>query len=42
MYIIIAWIWQMAEKFFYGQVTPRTIDDVVAIILAISLYCNLK
>jgi hypothetical protein len=42
IYLIIAVLWQFAEKIFYGHVTPRFIDDVVALILAISLYINLK
>jgi di/tricarboxylate transporter len=42
LFIIIALLWQWAEKIFYGQITPRKIDDYVAFILAISLYFNMK
>jgi hypothetical protein len=42
IYIVIAVLWQIAELQFYGKVTPRLMDDVIAVILAISLYFNLK
>jgi hypothetical protein len=42
LYIIITAIWIIAEKEIYGQITSRIIDDIVAIILAISLYFNMK
>lgn len=42
LYIIIAAIWIITEKEIYGQITPRIIDDIVAIILAVSLYFNMK
>lgn len=42
IYIVIAFLWMLAEKIIYGYVTPRGIDSVIAIILAISLYINLK
>ena len=41
-YIIIALVWQMVEYKFYGKVSPRTIDDVIALILAVSLYFNFR
>jgi hypothetical protein len=40
LYIIIATIWGIAEKAIYGQVTPRVLDSLVALALAISLYNN--
>ncbi len=43
IYIAIGLLWQLAELFIYGEITPRLIDDVVAIILAIlavSIYNN--
>jgi hypothetical protein len=42
LYLFIAFVWTIVEKALYGQITPRLLDDVVAIILAISLYLNLK
>lgn len=42
LFILIAFIWQIAEKEMYGHITPRRIDDFVALVLAISLYFNLK
>jgi hypothetical protein len=42
LFILIAAVWQIAEKEIYGQITPRRIDDIVALILAISLYFNIK
>lgn len=41
LYIIIALLWQVAEKVFYGVITHRGIDDVIAIILAMSIYLNI-
>jgi TM2 domain-containing membrane protein YozV len=42
IYLFIAALWTLAESLFYGKITPRRIDDVVAIILAISLYFNIR
>ncbi|WP_010497809.1 hypothetical protein [Paenibacillus elgii] len=42
IYLVIGVLWMAAEKMFYGQVTSRAIDDVVALVLAISLYINIK
>jgi len=42
LYILIAIVWQQVELKFYGKITPRKLDDIIAIILAISLYFNLK
>jgi biotin transporter BioY len=41
LYTIIAIIWQQAELRFYGEITPRLLDDFIAIVLAISLYFNI-
>lgn len=38
--LVITVVWQIAEKLIYGKTSPRLIDDVVAMILAISLYYN--
>lgn len=42
LYLVISLIWMAAEKLIYGQITPRFIDDVVALVLAVSLYFNFK
>jgi hypothetical protein len=42
IYIVVASLWVAIEKVIYGEVTPRQIDTIVAIILAISLYANIK
>lgn len=42
LYSIIAVVWQQVELKFYGEITPRYLDDVIAIILAISLYFNIS
>ncbi|MBG9765897.1 hypothetical protein J2W97_001271 [Paenibacillus jamilae] len=41
IYCVIGLLWTIAEKIFYGTITPRTIDDIVAFILACSIYLNL-
>jgi uncharacterized membrane protein YjfL (UPF0719 family) len=40
LYFVIGVCWQIAELELYGKVTPRLTDDVVTVILAISLYFN--
>jgi hypothetical protein len=42
LFILIAAIWRICEKEMYGVITPRRIDDIVALILAISIYFNIK
>jgi cytochrome bd-type quinol oxidase subunit 1 len=42
IYAVIAALWMFGEVIFYGQITPRRIDDIVAIILAISIFMNIK
>jgi len=42
IYIIIAILWMAAEKIIYGVITPEIIDDIVAFILAISIYLNIN
>ncbi|MFS0657507.1 hypothetical protein AB1L07_02615 [Niallia alba] len=41
LYMIISVFWQFIELKFYNEVTPRAIDDVIAVILAVSLFFNL-
>lgn len=38
LYLIIGVTWQIAEKLIYKKVTPRIIDDFIAVALAILLY----
>lgn len=40
--IIVCIIWIELEKSLYGQVTTRVVDDVICIILFVSLYFNSK
>lgn len=35
-------LWQTLELIIYGVVTPRRVDNIIGIILAISLYNNFK
>jgi hypothetical protein len=42
IYLIISFIWRSVEVLTYKEITPRIIDDIVAIILSISLLYNLK
>jgi hypothetical protein len=42
IFILIAVVWQIGEKEMYGEITHRRIDDIVALILAISIYLNIK
>jgi hypothetical protein len=42
IYAIISVLWMIAEKIIYGVLTPRILDDIVAMILAISLYFNIR
>ncbi|MCC3687466.1 hypothetical protein LLR47_19880 [Bacillus cereus] len=41
IYMVIGFAWNFAEKIFYGKSTPKLIDDIVAIILTISIYNNI-
>lgn len=43
LYIVIAGVWTFAELKIYKEVTPppRLIDDIVAIVLAISIFLNI-
>lgn len=42
IYLVIGWIWRRAEIAMYGKVTPRALDDIIAIALSISLFLNFK
>lgn len=41
LYLLISIAWGMGEIILYGQVEPRYIDGVVALILAVSIYFNI-
>lgn len=39
---LVSLLWQTLELVIYGEVTPRRVDNIIGIILAISLYNNFK
>lgn len=39
---IVAVLWDLLELFFYGEVQPRIVDNVMGGFLIASLYYNLK
>lgn len=41
IYVTIAGIWVRLEKSIYKEVTPRILDDFIALALAISIYFNI-
>lgn len=40
IYLIIGLCWQALELFFYGEVQPRVVDDIISVILAVSITLN--
>ena len=40
--IAITVLWQLLELFVYGEIRPSEVDTIIAILLGISLYINLK
>ena len=40
--IAIAVLWQLLELLAYGEIRPSGVDTIIAILLGISLYINLK
>ena len=40
--IAIAVLWQLLELLAYGEIRPSEVDTIIAILLGISLYINLK
>ncbi|MBP1971605.1 hypothetical protein J2Z83_003756 [Virgibacillus natechei] len=40
IYCGVAVAWVGAEKLIYGKITPRKLDDVIAMTLAVSLFFN--
>ena len=40
--IAITVLWQLLELLAYGEIRPSEVDTIIAILLGISLYINLK
>ena len=42
LYLVLCLIWIDLEIYFYGQATPRIVDDIISIPIYISFYFNSK
>ena len=40
--IAITVLWQLLELLAYGEIRPSEVDTIIAMLLGISLYLNLK
>ena len=40
--IAITVLWQLLELLAYGEIRPNEVDTIIAILLGMSLYINLK
>ena len=40
--IAITVLWQLLELFVYGEIRPSEVDTIIALLLGVSLYTNLK
>lgn len=40
--IAITVLWQLLELLAYGEIRPNEVDTIIAMLLGISLYVNLK
>ena len=40
--VAITVLWQLLELFVYGEIRPSEVDTIIALLLGISLYTNLK
>ena len=40
--IAITVLWQLLELLAYGKISPSGVDTIIAMLLGISLYINLK
>ena len=40
--IAITVLWQLLELFVYGEIRPSEVDTIIALLLGMSLYTNLK
>ena len=36
--IVVSVVWQVMEKLFYGEVQPRVVDNIIAVIWIVSVY----
>lgn len=42
VYLLVGIIWQFMELTFYGEVQPRVVDDIIALILTASITLNIS
>ena len=42
LYLAISLAWQLGEWLLYRKITPKIIDDIVAVVLAVSIFHNLR
>lgn len=42
IYVLIWVIWCGLEALIYGEIQPRKVDDIIALILTISIFLNYK
>lgn len=42
MMFVISFIWMMLEELIYGEVQPRTVDDIMLILLTPVFYQAVK
>ena len=40
--IAITVLWQLLELLAYGEIRPNEVDTIIAMLLGVSLYINLK
>ena len=40
--IVITVLWQLLELLAYGEIRPSEVDTIIAMLLGVSLYINLK
>ena len=40
--IAITVLWQLLELFVYGEIRPSEVDTIIAMLLGVSVYINLK
>lgn len=42
LYTFVSIVWQGLELIIIGEIQPRTIDAIIGLVLAMSLYFNLR
>lgn len=42
IFFLVGYAWAVLEHILMGEITQRKVDNVIAIIFTLSLYCNLK